>query len=81
MQHPTKTRALRCPCGSRMLADDEEALHVIFREHLEREHPSADAPPEERFEAMVSSAVYGFEYVPAGAHDDLKEQGFGPEPY
>jgi hypothetical protein len=30
---------------------------------------------------MVSSAVYGFEYVPAGAHDDLKEQGFGPEPY
>jgi hypothetical protein len=39
MQHPTKTRALRCPCGSRMLAGDEEALQLMFREHLEREHP------------------------------------------
>ena len=81
MQQATKTRALRCPCGSRMLAGDEQALRVMFREHIEREHPSADAPPEERLKAMVSSAVYGFEYVPADAHDGLQEQGFGPEPY
>jgi hypothetical protein len=81
MPQATRTRALRCPCGSRMLADDDEALHVMFREHLEREHPSADVPPEEQLEAMVSWAAYGFEYVPAGAHEGLKEQGFGPEPY
>ena len=64
-----------------MLAGDEEPLGVMFREHIEREHPSADAPPEEQLKSMVSSAVYGFEYVPAGAHEGLKEQGFGPEPY
>ena len=72
MQQATKTRAMLCPCGSRILAGDEEALLLMFREHLEREHPSADAPPEERLEAMVSSAVYGFEYVPAGAQEGLK---------
>jgi hypothetical protein len=53
----------------------------MFREHIEREHPYADTPPEEQLKAMVSSAVYGFEYVPAGAHEGLQEQGFGPEPY
>jgi hypothetical protein len=47
MQQATRTRALRCPCGSRMLAGDDEALHVMFREHIEREHPYADTPPEE----------------------------------
>jgi hypothetical protein len=52
-----------------MLAGDEETLRVMFREHIEREHSFADAPPEERLKAMVSSAVYGFEYVPADAHD------------
>ena len=81
MQQATKTRVLRCPCGLRMLAEDDEALYVMFREHIERERPYADVPPEEQFKAMVSSAVYGFEYVPAGAHEGLKEQGFGPEPY
>jgi hypothetical protein len=53
----------------------------MLREHIERQHPYADAPPEEQLEAMVSSAVYGLEYVPAGPHDGLEEQGFGPEPY
>ena len=81
MQQATRMRALRCPCGLRMLAGDDEALRIMFREHIEREHPYADAPPEEHFEAMVSSAAYGFEYVPAGAHEGLQEQGFGPEPY
>jgi hypothetical protein len=53
----------------------------LFREHIEHHHPYADAPPEGQLEAMVSSAVYSLEYVPAGAHEDLQEQGFGPEPY
>ena len=81
MQQPTKTRALRCPCGVRMQARDDEALRVVLGEHIERQHPYANAPPEELLEAMVSSAVYGLEYVPAGPHEGLQEQGFGPEPY
>ena len=81
MRQATKTRVLRCPCGVRMQAEEDGALHVMLREHIERQHPYADAPPEELLEAMVSSAVYGLEYVPAGPHDGLKEQGFGPEPY
>ena len=81
MQQATKTRALRCPCGAHMQAHDDEALRDVFGEHIERQHPYADAPPEELLEAMVSSAVYGLEYVPAGPHEGLQEQGFGPEPY
>jgi hypothetical protein len=81
MQHTTKTRVLRCPCGVRMQARDDEALRVMLREHIERQHPYADAPPDDLLEVMVSSAVYGLEYVPAGPHDGLQEQGFGPEPY
>jgi hypothetical protein len=81
MQQPTKMRVLRCPCGVRMQASEDAALHPLFREHIEHHHPYADAPPEEQLEAMVSSAVYGLEYVPAGPHEDLQEQGFGPEPY
>jgi hypothetical protein len=81
MRQATKTRVLRCPCGVRMQASEDGALHAMLREHIERQHPYADAPPEEQLEAMVSSAVYGLEYVPAGPHDGLQEQGFGPEPY
>jgi hypothetical protein len=81
MRQATKTRVLRCPCGLRMQASEDGALHALLREHIERQHPYADVPPEELLEAMVSSAVYGLEYVPAGPHDGLKEQGFDPEPY
>ena len=81
MQQATKTRALRCPCGVRMQARDDEALRDVFGEHIERQHPYANAPSYELLGAMVSSAVYGLEYVPAGPHEGLQEQGFGPEPY
>jgi hypothetical protein len=81
MQQATKTRALRCPCGVRMQARDDEALRVVLGEHIERQHPYANAPSAELLEAMVSSAVYGLEYVPAGPHEGLQEQGFGPDPY
>jgi hypothetical protein len=81
MQHTTKTRVLRCPCGVRMQARDDEALRVVLGEHIGRQHPHSDAPSDELLGAMVSSAVYGLEYVPAGPHEGLQEQGFGPEPY
>ncbi|HSL01874.1 MAG TPA: hypothetical protein VK869_16170, partial [Rubrobacteraceae bacterium] len=70
-----------CPCGRRMQASHDRALHEMLREHIEREHPYTDAPPEERIRALVASAVYSFEYVPLGAQDSLEEEGFGPEPY
>lgn len=81
MQEVIKARVLRCPCGQRIQASNDGALHGILRGHIEREHPYADAPPEERVKKMVSSAVYGFEYMPLEAQDGLKEEGFGPEPY
>ena len=77
----TKARVLRCPCGRRMQASDDGALLVMLREHIERAHPYAKSPPEDHIKEMVSSAVYGFEYVPVGEHDGLEEEGFGPEPY
>jgi len=64
-----------------MQARDDEALRVMLREHIERQHPYTDAPHDELLDVRVSSAVYGLEYVPAGPHDGLQEQGFGPEPY
>ncbi len=42
---------------------------------------SVRAPPEDHIKVLVSSAVYGFAYVPVGEHDGLEEEGFGPEPY
>ncbi len=81
-EQPTKGRVLCCPCGQRILASHDKALHDMLREHIERAHPYTDeAPPEERVKEMVSSAVYGFEYIPLGAEDSLEEEGFGPEPY
>lgn len=64
-----------------MQASHDRALHEMLREHIEREHPYTDAPPEERIRELVASAVYSFEYVPLGAQDSLDEEGFGPEPY
>lgn len=81
MQEATRARVLRCPCGARMQASHDEALQGLLREHIAREHRYADAPPEQRVKEMVSTAVYGFEYVPVGAQDGLQEQGFGPDPY
>ena len=78
----TKARVLRCPCGVRMQASNDAALHAMLREHIERQHPYTDeAPPEERVKEMVSSAVYGFEYAPVRVQDSLEAEGFGPEPY
>jgi hypothetical protein len=64
-----------------MQASHDEALHGMLREHIEGEHAYADSPPDERVKEMVSSAVYGFEYVPAKVQDGLQKEGFGPEPY
>lgn len=81
MQEVIKTRALRCPCGVRIEAANDGALHGPLREHMERAHPYAEEPPEERVRQLVSSAVYGFQYVAVGTEDSLEQEGFGPDPY
>ena len=79
-QEVIRARVLRCPCGQRMQASNDAALHTMLQEHIEHHH-YAEAPPEERVKEMVSSAVYGFEYAPVGVQDSLEAEGFGPEPY
>lgn len=82
MQEVIKARVLRCSCGNRIQASYDEALHDMLRGHIEREHPYTDAPPDERLKEMVSSAVYGFEYVTIGSKDGLEEEEeFGPDPF
>lgn len=76
-----RVRALRCACGQRIEADHDGALCASLREHLERAHPYMEPPTSEWVRDLVSSAVYGLEYVPVGPHDSLEEEGFGPDPY
>lgn len=76
-----KVRALRCACGKRIEAGNDDALRALLREHIERAHPYAEPPTSEWVKDLVSSAVYGLEYVPVGPHDSLEEEGFGPDPY
>jgi hypothetical protein len=76
-----KVRALRCPCGARLQAGDDRAMHEVLREHIVREHPHLEPPTDERIEAVVCSASYGVIYVPVGEQDGIEEEGFGPEPY
>ena len=76
-----KVRALRCPCGQRMEAGNDGALRALLRDHIEREHPYTEPPTNEWVRDLVSSAVYGLEYVPVGPRDSLEEEGFGPDPY
>ena len=77
----TSVRALRCPCGVRMEANHDNALHRLLREHIERAHPYTDAPPKEWVKEIVLSASYEFQHVEVGAEDSLEQEGFGPEPY
>lgn len=81
MQAATRARVLRCPCGECVQASNDGALHRMLREHIEREHPYTDAPPEKRVRDMISAAAYGFEYVSVAEQDSLEVEGFGPEPY
>ena len=76
-----KVQALRCPCGTRLEAGHDHAIHAVLREHIWSEHPQVEAPSEEQLREVVSSATYGVLYVPVEDQDGLEEEGFGPEPY
>jgi hypothetical protein len=81
MNEVLKVRTLRCPCGTRLEAGHDHAMHDVLREHFRSEHPQVQPPTEEQVEEVVSSASYGVLYVPVDDQDGLEEEGFGPEPY
>jgi len=73
-------RAVLCHCRRHLEADDEEALHVLVREHLEQEHPSIP-PSDEQVEEIVSTRAYDLQYAELYAGGDGIAEDFGPEPY
>ena len=81
MQEVLEVRALRCPCGTRLEAGHDQAIHDVLRAHIRCEHPRVEAPSDEQLEEVVTSASYGVLYVSVGEQDGLEEEGFGPEPY
>jgi hypothetical protein len=81
MHEVLKVRALRCLCGTRLQAGQNQAIHDVLREHIWREHPQVEPPSEAQLEEVVSSASYGVLYVAVDDQDGLEEEGFGPEPY
>jgi hypothetical protein len=76
-----EVQALRCPCGTLLEADRDQAIQHVLRAHIRCEHPRVETPTDEQLEAVVSSASYGVVYVPVDDRDGLEEEGFGPEPY
>ena len=77
-------RAVLCHCRRRLEADDEEALRVMVRDHLTRDHASI-RPTDEQVTEILSTRAYDIEYAELyvganGLADGLSED-FGPEPY
>ena len=73
-------RAVLCHCRRHLEADDEEALHVLVREHLEQEHPSIP-PSYEQVEEIVSTRAYDLQYAELYVGGHGMAEDFGPEPY
>jgi hypothetical protein len=81
MHEVLEVRTLRCPCGTRLKAGHDQAIHDVLRAHIRCEHPRVEPPTDEQLEEVVSSASYSVVYVSVGEQDGLEEEGFGPEPY
>ena len=73
-------RAVLCHCRRHLEADDEEALHVLVREHLEQEHPSIP-PSDEQVKEIVSTRAYDLQYAELHVGSGGMSEVFGPEPY
>ena len=72
-------RALRCGCGRRLEAGDDEELVGRVTGHLRHEHPS-NALDEGGVRAFVSHA-YTLERATPYADGEGPDEEFGPEPY
>ena len=67
-------RALRCTCGRHLEAQDDWALHVSLREHLQLEHLGGShvgSPAEELATEILADRAYRLEYVPVPTDDEL----------
>ena len=72
-------KALRCGCGRRLEAKDDEELFGRMLEHLRGEHPAAAFG-----DGQVRSSVahsYKLEYAAPYAGGAGPDEEFGPEPY
>ena len=72
-------RALRCGCGRRLEAGNDEELFGEVSKHLRREHP-ATAMKDGQVRAFVSHA-YKLEHASPYAGGEGPDEEFGPEPY
>jgi len=73
-------RAVLCHCRQHLEADCEEALQVLVREHLMREHSSIP-PTDKQVQELVSTRAYDLQYVEVHVGRDGMAEDFGPEPY
>ena len=55
-------RAIDCPCGQRLEANDDEELFHLAREHVDREHPEMERRDEQLRERIAADA-YDLERV------------------
>lgn len=72
-------KALRCGCGRKLEAGNDEELFGRVSNHLRREHPST-ALEDGQVRAFVSHA-YTLERSAPYAGGEGPDEEFGPEPY
>jgi hypothetical protein len=51
------TRAVDCPCGHRLEAESDEALIVLAREHMDRDHLEMQRTDEQIRQRIAAAAV------------------------
>jgi predicted small metal-binding protein len=49
-------RAIDCPCGHQLEAQDDEELFRLAREHIERDHPEMDRSDDQIRERIAADA-------------------------
>ena len=49
-------RAIDCPCGHRLEADDDEELFRLARDHVDRDHPEMERTDEQLRERIAADA-------------------------
>lgn len=72
-------RALRCGCGRRLEALNDEELFGEVSSHLRRKHP-ATAVEDGQVRAFVNHA-YALDHAAPYADGEGPDEEFGPEPY
>jgi hypothetical protein len=71
-------RTMLCCCCH--LEADDEHLHEVIRDHLQREHLALPFD-EERIREIVAAHAYDLEYAAVYAGGTAPDEEFGAEPY